>query len=85
MKKIILTLALVFTTGALINAKTTESINKQNIVNVVDDEDCFNSADLAVRLANDGYNCKWGQGMSYQQQHVVWISSFDLCTGNQYQ
>lgn len=85
MKKIILTLALVFTTGALINAKTTESINKHNIVNYFDDEGCYNTANLTTRVSNHSYLCATGYNMSYQQSHVVWISSFDLCTGNQYQ
>lgn len=85
MKKIILTLALVFTTGALMNAKTTESINKHNIVNYVDDEDCWNTADMTTRINDQRYYCENGVHMTYEQSHAVWLIAFDLCTGNQHQ
>ena len=85
MKKIILTLALVFSTGALMNAKTTESINNHNIVNYFDDAGCFNTANMATRINNQRYYCQNGQYMTYEQSHAVWLIAFDLCTNNQYQ
>lgn len=85
MKKIILSLVFVFTMGTMVNAKTTESINKHNIVNYVDDEGCYNTADMATRINDQRYYCENGVHMTYEQSHAVWLIAFDLCTGNQHQ
>ncbi len=74
MKKIILTLGIIFATSFSMNAN---SITKNQ--NSLDDNDyCWENADLIVHLSTM-INAMEGNALTYEAQHNLWISQYEAC------